>query len=65
MNIFRIDRKRIEMLPKAVVRDGLALCPQCWHVLCEPIDGKGRVGVWCRMCKRHFVVEMEGGDADG
>lgn len=65
MNIFRIDRKRISMLPKAVISDGLALCPHCWHVLCEPLEGEGKVGIWCRMCKRHYVVEMKGGESNG
>lgn len=57
--IKRIDRKRIESLPKAARSDGMCLCPLCWHPLCEPISGKGRAAIWCRMCKRHIVIELD------
>lgn len=56
--IKRIDRKRLPMLPKAARSDGLALCPQCWHVLAEPIEGDGKIAVWCRMCKTHIVIDF-------
>lgn len=55
----RLDPKKIEILPKAKMSDGFALCPFCWSVLCEPIEGKGKVAVWCRKCRDHVIVKME------
>ena len=57
--ITRLDRKRLPTMPKAVKNDGVMLCPYCWHVLAEPIDGTARVAIWCRTCKRHVLLEID------
>lgn len=56
--IDRVDRKKLGVLPRAKESDGVALCPYCWHVLCEPLEGEGRLAVWCRMCRTNIVVEF-------
>lgn len=61
--INRIDRKKIGIMPRAQKSDGVALCPYCWHVLCEPVEGVGKVAVWCRMCRTNIIVEL--GEKEG
>lgn len=57
--INRVDRKKIDTLPKAVRSDGVCCCPLCWHTVCEPISGNGKVAIWCRWCKRNVLVELK------
>lgn len=50
---------------KAFIADGMAVCPRCWRVLCEPVSGHGTVSVWCSRCRelrevQFFVKRTEG-----
>ncbi len=57
--IEKLDKVKIEALPRAAKSDGFYFCPFCWHPLCEPIEGKGKFAIWCRRCRTHIIVEMD------
>lgn len=54
----RVDRRKLDALPKAVESDGILLCPLCWHPLAEPIEGRAKAAVWCRTCKKHVLLSI-------
>lgn len=46
-------------LRQAVIKDGLAICPECWRPLCEPMGGFGEVAVWCHKCRKNRLVKFK------
>lgn len=56
--IERIEPRAAGRLPRAPVRDGMAVCPDYGKPLCEPLSGCGCVAVWCRRCRKHILIKF-------
>ena len=50
-----------DTISRAVIRDGVALCPRCWKKLCRTTNGGSARGIilWCRKCKCPVLLEIE------